>query len=483
MLMGEFMKSKIVTIASLTFLLFTTTTITSDSAFELSTESDRKSVSITIYNGGIGLVRETRVLNLSKGIKTLRFEDVPSQIIPQTVRVKGEDPKKLTVFEQNYEYDLISPERLMDKYIGNEVTLYQDGKEKTTSVKAKLIANNGSPVYQIGNEVSLGYNGRVTVPTIPENLFAKPTLVWKLKNETEKEQSVEVSYQTNGLGWSADYILVLDKEENECGLNSWVTLNNNSGAEFKNAVLQLVAGKVNLLSNRPAYTPQPRYVKKTMAKEYDEMADSAPEFNQENLSEYYLYTLDQPTTIGYNQTKQVQLFQSEGIEIKKYFVFENLPMYEGNEKNFNNATIKYIFKNAKKNNLGRPLPQGTIRVFKADSKGRQQLLGEDTIDHTPENEDVKIKTGQAFDVVANGKRLSYEVFKLSRGDKSSYSVEIRNRKKEAIEIRFYASLWGDWTITKSSHKFIKESSTKTYADVPLKAGETVTLDYTVETKY
>ncbi|XDD46573.1 DUF4139 domain-containing protein [Leptospira sp. WS39.C2] len=477
------MKSKILSITSITLIFFVTASITSDSSFDLSTESDRKSVSVTIYNGGIGLVRETRVINLTKGIRTLRFEDVPSQIIPQTVRVKGEDPKKLTVFEQNYEYDLISPERLMDKYIGKEVTLYQEGKEKTTSVKAKLIANNGSPVYQIGNEVSLGYNGRVTVPTIPENLFAKPTLVWKLKNDTEKEQAVEVSYQTNGLGWSADYILVLDKEENECGLNSWVTLNNNSGAEFKNAVLQLVAGKVNLLSNKPAYSEQPRYVKKTSMKEYDEMSDSAPEFNQENLSEYYLYTLDQPTTIGYNQTKQVQLFQSEGIEIKKYFVFENLPMYEGNEKNFNNATIKYIFKNTKKNNLGRPLPQGTIRVFKADSKGRQQLLGEDTIDHTPENEDVKIKTGQAFDVVANGKRLTYEVFKLSRGDKSSYSVEIRNRKKEAIEIRFYASLWGDWNITKSSHKFIKESSTKSYADVPLKANETVTLEYTVETKY
>lgn len=477
------MKSKIVSITSFTLLFLVTASITSDSSFDLSTDSDRKSVSVTIYNGGIGLVRETRVLNLSKGIRTLRFEDVPSQIIPQTVRVKGEDSKKLTVFEQNYEYDLISAERLMDKYIGKEVTLYQEGKEKTTSVKAKLIANNGSPVYQIGNEVSLGYNGRVTVPTIPENLFAKPTLVWKLKNEIDKEQSLEVSYQTNGLGWSADYILVLDKEENECGLNSWVTLNNHSGAEFKNAVLQLVAGKVNLVSNRPAYTPNPRYVKKSSVKEYEEMADAAPEFNQENLSEYYLYTLDQPTNIGYNQTKQVQLFQSEGIEIKKYFVFENLPMYEANEKNFNNATIKYIFKNAKKNNLGRPLPQGTIRVFKADSKGRQQLLGEDTIDHTPENEDVKIKTGQAFDVVANGKRLSYEVFKLSRGDKSSYSVEIRNRKKEAIEIRFYASLWGDWTITKSSHKFIKESSTKTYADVPLKANETVTLEYTVETKY
>lgn len=158
-------------------------------------------------------------------------------------------------------------------------------------------------------------------------------------------------------------------------------------------------------------------------------------------------------------------------------------MYEGNEKNFNNADVKYIFKNAKNNNLGRPLPSGTIRVFKADSKGRQQLLGEDTIDHTPENEEVRIKTGQAFDVVANGKRTSFENFKISDGNKASYSVEIRNRKKENIEVRFYATLWGDWTMTKSSHKFTKESSTRTYSDVPIKAGETVKVDYTIETKY
>lgn len=450
--------------------------------FDISTNKDRKSVSVTIYNGGIGLVRETRTLNLPKGIRSLRFEDVPSQIIPQTVRVKGEDPKKLSIFEQNYEYDLISPQRLMDKYIGKQVTLRKDSKDKEVSVQATLIANNGSPVYKIGNEISLGYDGRVTVPTIPENLFAKPTLVWKLKNEVEKSQTVEVSYQTNGLGWSADYILVLEKDESSCGINSWVTLSNNSGTEYEDAILQLVAGKVQLISNRNQYPMVSRSVKKSSTKDYAE-TEAVPEFNQENLSEYYLYTLDQPTNIGFNQTKQVQLFQSDSVDIKKYFVFENLPMYDGNEKNFNNASVKYIFKNAKKNNLGRPLPQGTIRVFKADSKGRQQLLGEDSIDHTPENEEVKITTGQAFDVVANGKKTSYEVFKLSRGDKSSYSVEIRNRKKEAIEVRFYASLYGDWNITKSNFKFIKESALKAYTDVPLKANEVVTVEYTVETKY
>ncbi|GBF51276.1 hypothetical protein LPTSP4_28080 [Leptospira ryugenii] len=462
--------------------IFFTAQLFADPSYSTSTEQDRKNISITIYNGGMGLVRETRKISLKKGIRTLRFEDVASQIIPQTVRVKAENADLLRVFEQNYEFDLISHERLMDKYIGKEVTIYRDNNDKDQGTKATLVSNNGSPVYKIGNEISLGYFGRVTIPTIPDNLFSKPTLVWKLKNETEKEQELEVSYQTQGINWSADYILILNQSEKSCDLNSWVTLTNHSGTAYANATLQLVAGKIQLLSNENQYRPSPKVYRKNSGVET--MSDVAtPEFNQENLSEYYLYTLDQPTTIGYNQTKQVQLFQSEGLEIKKYFVFENLPMYEGNEKNFNNATVRYIFKNSKTNRLGRPLPAGTVRVFKADSKGRQQLLGEDTIDHTPENEDVKIKTGQAFDVVANGKRTSYEAFKFSEGYKASYAAQFRNRKKEDIEIRFYASFYGEWNITKSNHKFQKESSTKAFVDIPIKAGETVNLEYTVETKY
>ncbi len=473
---------KNLTLVCLSLITFLSVGSIADSSFHSSSENDRKSVSVTIYNAGIGLVRETRSILLPKGIRMLRFEDVASEILPQTVRVKGEDPKKLTVYEQNYEYDLISHDRLLEKYVGKEVTIYRDEKDKSIGTKATLISNNGNPVYKIGDQISLGYDGRVTIPTLPDNLFAKPTLVWKLKNEEEKEQILEVSYQTNGMNWSADYILILDKEEDSADLNSWVTLTNTSGTRFSNATLQLVAGKIQLVNKQPfQQVPTTKVYKRTMEMESSDYA--APQFDQENLSEYYLYTLDQPTTIGYNQTKQVQLFQTEGISIKKYFVFENLPMYEGNEKRFNNAAVKYIFKNTKKNSLGRPLPAGTVRVFKADSKGRQQLLGEDTIDHTPENEDIKLKTGEAFDVVANGRRTSFEVFKISNGNKTSYSAEIRNRKKEDIEVRFYATLGGDWNITKSTHKFIKESSTKTYTDVPIKAGETVSVEYTVETKY
>ncbi len=450
----------------------------------VSTEKDRKSVSVTVYNQGMGLVRESRLIKPEKGDFTLRFEDVPSQILPQTVRVKSEENKSLTVYEQNYEFDLISQDRLLEKYVGKDVTLYpkQKGLQQTNGIKAKLISNKEGQIYQIGDEIVMGYFGRISVPELPDNLYSKPTLVWKLKNENEKEQLLDVSYQTQGMSWTADYNLMLDKEEEQATVASWITLNNTSGARFENATLQLIAGKVQFAEEpQHEYTKRPQHYKTLMKR--SDMVVSAPVFEQENLSEYYLYTLDQPSTIGSNQTKQLKLFQAENIGIKKYFVFENLPMNDGDEKQFNNASVRYIFKNTKKNNLGRAIPAGVFRVFKADSKGRQQLLGEENIDHTPENEDIKIKTGYAFDVVANGRRVSQEVFKLGKGDKTVYSAEFRNRKKEEVEVRFYSQHWGDWNITKSSAKFTKESANRAYFDLILKPNETVTLDYTVETKY
>jgi len=467
---------------TLTFLLTTLLTAAGLMAQEqTSTQSDRTSVSVTIYNGGMGLVRETRKTDLKKGILFLRYEDVASGIVPQTVRIKSRsNPDKLTVFEQNYEYDLISSDRLMEKYIGKDVKLFRLNENGTeTEQKARLIAVNGGPVYQIGSEISLGFPGRVVVPSIPDNLFEHPTLIWKLNNQNSGSQELEVSYQTNGMNWSADYILNLDESEKTADLASWVTLNNQSGARFENATLQLVAGEV-----KRAETVQTRYA--PMAKGYEDIYTSelrVPQFEQENLSEYYLYTLDQPTTIGMNQTKQVQLFAANGISVLKRYIFENLPMYSGEEKNFNRASIRYEFKNSRDNNLGRPLPKGTIRAYKADSKGRQQLLGEDQIDHTPNDELVKITTGEAFDVVANGKQLSYENFSIGSGYYAGYEVSLRNRKTEDITIRVYANLAGDWKITESSHKAVKESAYKAFFDVPVKAGAEVKLTYSVKVSY
>lgn len=455
------------------------------SAQTVSTVDQRQSVSVTVYNNGLGLVRESRHIPLAKGISTLRYEDVAQLIIPQSVRIESKN-SKITVFEQNYQYDLITNSRLLDKYIGKAVTIYKydEATKSDKPVTAILISNNDSPVFKIGNEISLGFPGRITVPSLPDNLFAKPTLLWKLSNENEGKIALDISYQTNGMNWSSDYVMVLSDEENKAGLNCWITLDNQSGTEFKNATLQLVAGDIQRRSN----IPQPRYQTQRsavagMAKMDGMDYGVAPEFEQENISEYYLYTLDQPTDIGYRQTKQIQLFSADQINLTKRYIFENLPMTTNNEKNFNRALVRYDFKNSSDNQLGRPLPKGIFRVFKSDSKGRQQLLGEDNIDHTPNNEEVKISVGNAFDVVANGKELSYENFSIGKGYRASYQVSIRNRKSEPVTVRYYVNGWGEWKITKSSQAFEKESQQKSYVDVRVKADSEIQLTYTIEQKY
>lgn len=449
---------------------------------ETSSEKDRKSLSVTIYNGGIGLVRETRVTTLPKGRSTLRYEDVASSILAQTVRVvPGKGSSEFSIFEQNYEFDLISNERLMEKYVGQNVLLFQTNPKtgEETSLEAKLIAYNNGPVYQIGDKISLGYPGRVVVPSLPQNLFSKPTLVWEMFSKEAGEKKFEVSYQTGGMNWSADYNLHLNEAENGADLLSWVTLSNSSGTNYRDATLQLVAGKIQLISHQPI----PMAMDKKYKVRASVMMDGAePEFSQENLSEYYLYTLDQPTDIGDRQTKQVQLFSQQGIIVEKKFIFENIPLYDGNQKRFTNATVRYDILNSSKNRLGRPLPAGSFRIFKSDSKGRVQLLGEDSIDHTPNDEWVRVSTGSAFDVVASGKQTKYEKFKISEGFKAGYEMEIRNRKKEDITVRVYAPVYGEWKITENSHKFEKESQSKVFFDLKIPAGKVEVVRYTVENK-
>lgn len=453
--------------------------LTTSAQEAVSTDKDRQSVSVTIYNNHMGVVRENRTLNLPKGISNLRYEDVASGIVPQTVRVKSTDSKApLLVFEQNYEFDLISSSRLMDKYIGKKVKVFRqtgDGKEEL--VDATLIANNDGPVYQIGNEISLGLPGRVVVSTIPDNLYSKPTLIWKLNTESAGKVPVEVSYQTNGMSWSADYVLVLTQDEKKLDMTSWVTLTNESGTRFDNVTLQLVAGEVKRAIRSYNRRNETAYVMK------DGPVVSAPAFEQENLSDYYLYTLDQPTDLGMNQTKQVQLFSADGMEVTKRFIVRDLNLYSGPDSPTTPAMVSYEFENTSKNQLGRPLPQGTLRLFKADSKGRQQLLGEDVIRHTPDKETVKFSVGSAFDVVASGRQISVENFRIGSGQVASYEVSLRNRKTEPVTIRYYAPVGGDWKITNSSHKFTRESSSTAWTDVPVAAGEEVTVTFSVEIKY
>src|SRR5436309_6530363 len=281
------------------------------------TSQDQQSLSLTIYNSNIGLVKDTRKIRLSPGLSELKFMDVAAQINPATVHIKSiSNPNQFSVQEQNYEYDLLNPQKLLDKYVGKEVTLVrlrtENNSTKEEYVKAALLANNEGPVWRVGNEIVTGMGSdRLVFPDLPENLYSKPTLVWLLENERAGEQTVEASYLTGDMNWNADYVLTVASDQKVADLNGWVTIVNNSGTAFKNAQLQLVAGAVHRVApSAPAPLNGPAMELRRAAK---------AEFAQEAISEYHLYTLERRTTVQNNETKQISLLSSTGVHLEKHF--------------------------------------------------------------------------------------------------------------------------------------------------------------------
>src|SRR6266571_3279260 len=263
------------------------------------TRETQKDVMVTIYNGNLGLVKDTREVRLPAGLHEAQFMDVAALIDPTTVHLKSlTDPQGLKILEQNYEYDLLTSQKLMEKYVGRKVRLYQgDG----TFHEATLLSTNG-PVFEINGQIHMGHYGRLVLPSLPENLVAKPTLVWLLRNQTARPQRVEASYLTSGITWKADYVMVLNPADTLSDLTGWVTIDNKSGATYGNAALKLVAGDVNR-------APEPRRDGRLleMAAKAQSMADASRDFKSEGFFEYHLYSLDGRTTIKDNQTKQLSL--------------------------------------------------------------------------------------------------------------------------------------------------------------------------------
>ena len=277
-----------------------------------STLDNQSQVSLTIYNSNLGLVKDVREIQIGAGNQELHFMDVASEIMPTTVHIKSlTDAQGLSVLEQNYEYDLISPEKLLEKYVGKKVKVldknYYTGQENI--VTATLLSTNGSPVYQVGDEIYIGLPGRVILPHLPENLLAKPTLVWLLHGEKAGKHQIEASYLTKKITWEADYIVVLNADDTQADLSGWVSIDNKSGATYKNATLKLVAGDVHRVQPKVMY-------RQTMALA-EAAAPAAPQFQEEGFFEYHLYTLDRPTTVKSNQTKQMTLLSAADIPVTK----------------------------------------------------------------------------------------------------------------------------------------------------------------------
>jgi hypothetical protein len=450
-------------------------------ATRISEGTDRRGVSITVYNSDFGLVREVRkLIGLPKGQVALEFRDVASTIQPETVAVKPLEGARVRVLEQNYRFDLLTPETLLEKYVGRSVRAYRyheaTGKEDVADAKLLSVANG--PILQIGSEITFNYPGRLAFKELPPNLIAKPTLVWLVESGSP-DPALEVSYLAQQLSWSADYVLVLDEAEKQAGLVGWVTLVNNSGASYRGASLQLVAGDVHRVEPAANYA----LGRGRMA------AEAAPmkqQFHEEGLLEYHLYTLQRPTDVLDKEQKQVTLLEASAVGIDKKLIFageQDWYQSQYGELVQNQKVSVYLdFPNSEQNHLGMPLPKGTVRVYKADKSGGKQFVGEDSIDHTPRDEKVRIKVGEAFDVVADRKQTSWSSLGNCSSE-SAWQVDLRNHKDEDVKVEVREPAGGDWTIVNSSLPAQRDDARSFHFDVSVPKRGATKVTYRVRVRW
>jgi hypothetical protein len=447
------------------------------------TLNDQTELAVTVYNSNIALVRDVRQLQLPSGGFRLKFMDIAATVNPATVHFRSlTEPEKVGVIEQNYEYDLLEPAKLLNKYVGKEVTLvrpYMDnGTTKYEEIKATLLANNNGPVWKIGNDIVTGtYGENYRFPGVPANLYDRPTLLMSLENSGAAKQKVEASYLAANLSWNADYILTVGRDDKAADLDGWVTVVNNSGTAFRNARLQLVAGELNRL-------PQSYLRDSSMSENMALKAmPAAPQFVQENFSEYHLYSLGRKTSVEDKETKQISLLQGSGIPVEKLFVVNGQNYYYRSLQNpgvpmKDAVMVYYKFKNEEKAGLGIPLPAGNIRVYQKDSKGGLLFVGEDRINHTPKDEFLNVKIGNAFDVVSERKQTDYK----SLGSKTweiEFEIKIRNHKDTAVTVEVNEPIGGDWEMLSSSFKYDKTAAFAARFEVPVKAGGESVLKYRI----
>jgi len=445
-----------------------------------STLKDQQNVSVTIYNSNIGLVKDTRLIDLKPGIQELKFMDVAGKIDPTTVHIKSLiNDSSLNVLEQNYEYDLLSPQKLLEKFVGQKVELATINPEtkKEEVVEAILLSTQGGNIFQIGDKIHISHPGRILLSRIPENLIPQPTLVWVLENKLSKPQKLEASYLTSGVNWKADYVAVLNQLDTLTDLTGWVTIDNRSGATYQNALLKLVAGDIHRVQAE---------MRMDDARPIAAAKEAGQQFKEESFFEYHLYTLDRRTTIKDNQTKQMTLLDANQVPLKKLFIFAGYPQYYyyrvDQRSDKQKVGVFLELENTKKNNLGIPLPKGTIRVYKEDKDGSLQFIGEDRIDHTPKDEKFKIKIGEAFDIVGERiqtdyKHLGYNLYEVA------FEVSLRNHKKEDIKVLVEESIPGDWEMLSNTHPYEKLQANLIRFDVPVAKDKEAKVKYRIRFKY
>jgi hypothetical protein len=448
----------------------------------VTTLDDQVDLSLTVYNSDIALVRDVRTIDLPRGTFDLNFMDIAATVNPATVHFRSlSEPSRVSVLEQNYEYDLLEPDKLLKKYVGRDVTLVRtrqvNGSTQPEEVSAHLLSYNNQPVWRIGGEIVTGLHAdHIRFPELPDSLFTRPTLIWTLDNGGGGRHRVEAAYLASKLSWIADYVLTVARDDKAGDIDGWVTLTNNSGTAFRNAKLQLVAGDLNRV----------RQSMNRMLAEEVSMRDgrSAAPMAQEAFSDYHLYTLGRKTSINNSETKQVSMLAGTGFPVVKRYVVNGQYFYYHNAQRpgspiKDSVEVFYQFKNDEKGGLGMPMPAGTVRVYQADSTGSVQFVGEDRIQHTPKDETINLKIGNAFDVVCERNQIDFE--KIGSGVyEVEYAISLRNRKTSPITVEVNEPIGAaTWTMLRASHKWTKTAAFAAQFMIPIEAGAEQTLKFRV----
>lgn len=421
-----------------------------------------EAVSLTIYNQDMAVVKETRPFKLDSGVQTLVLSDVSGMLRPETVHLKMPEHWGLSLLEQNFDFDLVNSSKLLQKFIGRQIKLVDD-YNKTERLVTLLSVADGMVVAESGR-VLLNPPGRVELPEgAADELLLRPTLSWLVNSPKSGDASAEISYLSGGLSWNADYVMALAADDKTAGLDGWVTINNNSGTTYKDAELKLVAGDVHT-----APPPSPVMYKMAEAAPAGRAADG---FAEESFFEYHLYDLQRPCTVKNAQQKQIGLLSAPEVKTKKLYLFDG--------QNGGDVRVMMQFKNSESEGLGMPLPAGVVRMYKADSEGDLQLIGEDRIEHTPKDEELRLYAGNAFDIKGEAVQTDYK--DLGKGYSQSYKVTLRNHKEsEDAVITVQARLSGDWRIMTSNYDYVKKDASTVEFQVPVKAGGESSLEYRYE---
>jgi hypothetical protein len=439
-----------------------------------------KSLSVTVYNQGRALIGEVRSMELPKGTGLVEFPGVPETIEAHTLRIASRTaPADFTVLDMNYQYDLVSVKNLLDRYVGRELTLvlpdFKDAKAREIR-KAKLLANNDLPVFQLDDGIYVGPYQALLLPEVPKGLRPKPTLVWLVRNDGPARQDVEVSYLAGQITWRADYVLTLNRANDQAQLAGWVTLANQSGMAFDKARLKLVAGDV-----RQAGLTERRFLK---SRADVAMLGAAPQMQEEAFFEYHLYSLERPVSIANRETKQISLLAAPKLGVKKELVarFSDHHMGGGPDPIRQKVQVFLKFKNVKQNGLGLALPKGVVRAYQESGDGSSLLIGEDSIEHTAKGEEVRLTMGEAFDVkierrLAKAEKIGKTRFVLA------WEIRVRNGKDKAQDLLLQEHFPGAWKIVTASHEYKRlDARTAQFAlsVPPTGKGEEFLVTYEVE---